>query len=84
MEGPKRAVKIGYAPIIFSLEMFQAADIAKVLPILMNVGQQCTGQDSLNNYSTIIFQKVFKSNKTIQLTNALNATLGVLFTLNAT
>lgn len=50
----------------------------------MNVGQQCTGQGSLNNYSTIIFQKVFKDNDTIQLINALNATLGVLFTLNAT
>lgn len=50
----------------------------------MNVGQQCTGQGSLNNYSTIIFQKVFKDNDTIQLINALNATLGIFFTLNAT
>src|SRR5690348_13527354 len=50
----------------------------------MNVGQQCTGQGSLNNYSTIIFQKVFKDNDTIQLLNTLNALLGVLFSLNAT
>ncbi|RDL38714.1 Uncharacterized protein BP5553_03054 [Venustampulla echinocandica] len=55
-----------------------------ILAILMNVGQQCTGQGSINNYSTIIFQKVFKNNDTIQLINALNATLGILFTLNAT
>ncbi|OBT70449.1 hypothetical protein VE03_00254 [Pseudogymnoascus sp. 23342-1-I1] len=55
-----------------------------ILAILMNVGQQCTGQGSLNNYSTIIFQKVFKDNDTIQLLNALNAILGILFTLNAT
>jgi hypothetical protein len=56
---------------------------------------------SLNNYSTIIYQKVFSSNSTIQLINvrmlfpsvflanrvltqALNATMGILFTLNAT
>lgn len=50
----------------------------------MNVGQQCTGQGSLNNYSTIIFQKVFKDNDTIQLLNALNAILGIFFTLAAT
>lgn len=50
----------------------------------MNVGQQCTGQGSLNNYSTIIFQKVFKDNDTIQLLNALNAILGIFFTLTAT
>ncbi|KFY02776.1 hypothetical protein O988_01925 [Pseudogymnoascus sp. VKM F-3808] len=55
-----------------------------ILAILMNVGQQCTGQGSLNNYSTIIFQKVFKDNDTIQLLNALNATLGIFFTLTAT
>ncbi|OBT58164.1 hypothetical protein VE04_01281 [Pseudogymnoascus sp. 24MN13] len=55
-----------------------------ILAILMNVGQQCTGQGSLNNYSTIIFQKVFKDNDTIQLLNALNAILGIFFTLTAT
>jgi nitrate/nitrite transporter NarK len=51
---------------------------------VINFGQQATGQGSLNNYSTIIYKRVFKSTDTIQLINALNATLGILFTLNAT
>lgn len=55
-----------------------------VLCILLNVGQQLTGQGSLNNYSTKIYQSVFTSNDTIQLINALNGTLGIIFTLNAT
>lgn len=42
-----------------------------------------TGQGSLNSYSTIIYSKVFKSNSTVQLINAINASLGILFTLNA-
>lgn len=50
----------------------------------MNVGQQLTGQGSLNNYSTIIYKKVFDDNSQIQLINALNGTFGILFTLNAT
>lgn len=54
------------------------------LACVINFGQQATGQGSLNNYSTIIYQKVFSSNSTIQLINALNATMGILFTLNAT
>ncbi|CAE6389682.1 unnamed protein product [Rhizoctonia solani] len=54
------------------------------LACVINFGQQATGQGSLNNYSTIIYQKVFASNSTIQLINALNATMGILFTLNAT
>ncbi|PSN59096.1 MFS sugar transporter-like protein [Corynespora cassiicola Philippines] len=54
------------------------------LCILLNIGQQLTGQGSLNNYSTKIYQAVFTSNSTIQLINALNGTLGIIFTLNAT
>lgn len=53
------------------------------LAVMINFGQQATGQGSLNNYSTIIYKKVFASNSTIQLINALNATLGIIFTLNA-
>lgn len=34
--------------------------------------------------STMIYKQVFTDNKTIQLINALNSTLGILFTLNAT
>lgn len=55
-----------------------------VLCILLNIGQQLTGQGSLNNYSTKIYQSVFTDNDTIQLINALNGTFGILFTLNAT
>ena len=50
----------------------------------INVGQQFTGQGSLVMYSTMLYQKVFKGNKEIQLVNALNGTFGILFTLNAT
>ncbi|KAH7077447.1 general substrate transporter [Paraphoma chrysanthemicola] len=55
-----------------------------LLCILLNIGQQLTGQGSLNNYSTKIYQSVFSSNDTIQLINALNGTFGIIFTLNAT
>ncbi|EPE28849.1 MFS general substrate transporter [Glarea lozoyensis ATCC 20868] len=55
-----------------------------MLAIVLNVGQQLTGQGSLNNYSTIIYKKVFSDNSQIQLINALNGTFGILFTLNAT
>jgi hypothetical protein len=54
------------------------------LAFIINAGQQITGQGSLNSYSTKIYQKVFKSSSTIALINALNATFGILFTLNAT
>lgn len=54
-----------------------------LLAFIMNAGQQVTGQGSLNTYSTIVYKKVFKSDSTIALINALNATFGILFTLNA-
>jgi MFS family permease len=54
------------------------------LALVINAGQQITGQGSLNSYSTKIYKKVFKSSSTIALINALNATFGILFTLNAT
>lgn len=54
-----------------------------LLAFVLNAGQQCTGQGSLNTYSTKIYQKVFKDASTIMLINALNATFGILFTLNA-
>ncbi|KAJ5219465.1 uncharacterized protein N7498_001564 [Penicillium cinerascens] len=38
---------------------------------------------SLNTYSTKIYEKVFTSDSQIALINALNATFGILFTLNA-
>jgi MFS family permease len=48
----------------------------------LNAGQQITGQGTLNTYSTIIYKKVFKPGQ-VDLINALNATLGIFFTLNA-
>ncbi|PKX94189.1 putative MFS sugar transporter [Aspergillus novofumigatus IBT 16806] len=54
-----------------------------LLALVINAGQQVTGQGSLNSYSTKIYQKVFPSSGTIALINALNATFGIIFTLNA-
>ncbi|TVY53397.1 Quinate permease [Lachnellula cervina] len=54
-----------------------------LLAFVLNVGQQLTGQGTLNTYSTAIYKKVFTSSSTIALINALNATFGILFTLNA-
>lgn len=54
-----------------------------VLALIMNAGQQVTGQGSLNTYSTKIYQKVFDSASQIALINALNATFGIIFTINA-
>ncbi|KAF3398207.1 Quinate permease [Penicillium rolfsii] len=54
-----------------------------VLALILNAGQQITGQGSLNSYSTKIYSKIFKSSSQIALINALNATCGILFTLNA-
>ncbi|KAH7095725.1 MFS sugar transporter-like protein [Paraphoma chrysanthemicola] len=54
------------------------------IAMIINGGQQITGQGTLNSYSSIIYKKVFKDADTIALINALNATFGILFTLNAT
>ncbi|KKY14725.1 putative sugar transporter [Phaeomoniella chlamydospora] len=54
-----------------------------LLAFVLNAGQQITGQGSLNSYSTAIYKKVFKSSSKIALINALNATFGIIFTLNA-
>jgi len=54
-----------------------------LLALILNGGQQITGQGSLNSYSTIIYKKIFKKDSQIALINALNATFGILFTANA-
>ncbi|QYS95358.1 MFS permease [Trichoderma simmonsii] len=54
------------------------------LAFIINIGQQLSGQGTLNTYSTAIYKKVWTSTQTINLINALNATFGILFTLNAT
>ncbi|KAJ4236137.1 hypothetical protein NW757_013413 [Fusarium falciforme] len=65
--------------------LFKDASIRKRLYIafFLNVGQQLSGQGTLNSYSSTIYAKVFKRVKTINLINALNATFGIFFTLNA-
>jgi MFS family permease len=54
------------------------------IAMIVNGGQQITGQGTLNSYSSIIYKKVFKSSDTVALINALNATFSIIFTLNAT
>jgi MFS family permease len=54
-----------------------------LLAFVINIGQQLTGQGTLNTYSTAIYKKVFTSSSKIALINALNATFGIIFTLNA-
>lgn len=48
------------------------------LGFILNVGQQLTGQGTLNSYSTAIYKTVWTSTQTINLINALNATFGIL------
>lgn len=56
-----------------------------LLCMVLNGGQQITGQGTLNSYSSLIYKKVFKDNPAqVALINALNATFGIIFTLNAT
>ncbi|KAJ8111661.1 hypothetical protein OPT61_g5802 [Boeremia exigua] len=67
------------------LALAKDASIRKrlMLVFVLNIGQQLSGQGTLNSYSSTIYKKVFNSVDTINLINALNATFGILFTLNA-
>ncbi|KAK4033043.1 quinate permease 6 [Parachaetomium inaequale] len=67
------------------LSLFRDASIRKrlYLAFFINVGQQLSGQGTLNSYSSTIYAKVYNDADTINLINALNATCGILFTLNA-
>lgn len=80
LEYEKEAISSGYSAL------FRDPSIRKrlYLAFVINIGQQLTGQGSLNTYSTAIYKKVWKSKQTINLINALNATCGIIFTLNAT
>ena len=68
------------------LALWKDASVRKrlLLAFVINIGQQLSGQGTLNQYSSTIYKKVFKSTDTINLINALNATCGIIFTLNAT
>ncbi|KXJ96228.1 general substrate transporter [Microdochium bolleyi] len=79
IEYEKEAVAPGY------WALFKDRSIRKrlILAMILNVGQQLTGQGTLNSYSTSIYKKVWSSSSTINLINALWATFGIIFTLNA-
>lgn len=53
------------------------------LAFVINIGQQLTGQGTLNSYSSTIYKAVFVDTATVDLINALNATFAIPFTLNA-
>lgn len=80
LEFEKEAISSGYSAL------WKDRSVRKrlLLAFIINAGQQITGQGTLNNYSTIIYKKVFTDPTQIALINALNATFGIIFTLNAT
>ncbi|SPQ21380.1 6d229750-8287-4d35-9876-b05a135bf937 [Thermothielavioides terrestris] len=47
------------------------------------MGQQLSGEGTLDSYSSTIYRKAFGSVDTINLIKALNATFGILSTPNA-
>ncbi|KAK7750398.1 hypothetical protein SLS62_007697 [Diatrype stigma] len=67
------------------LALFRDRSVRKrlYLAFVLNVGQQLSGQGTLNNYSSAIYKTIWPTSETITLINALNATCGILFTLNA-
>lgn len=80
LEFEAEAISSGYSALWKDKSVRKRMYIAMII----NAGQQVTGQGTFNSYSTIIYKKVFKSADTIALINALNATCAIFFTLNAT
>lgn len=80
IEFEKEAISSGYA----ALWKDKSVRKRMYLALILNAGQQITGQGTLNVYSTIVYKKVFKDASQIALINALNATFGIIFTMNAT
>ncbi|KAJ3353088.1 hypothetical protein HDU83_007243 [Entophlyctis luteolus] len=54
-----------------------------LMVMFINFGQQCTGQNSLNNYSSLVYRTMF-SESSVALINVCNSIFGMLFTLNST
>lgn len=79
LEYEKEAISSTYSALFKDPSVRKRIGLAMVL----NIGQQLTGQGSLNTYSTQIYKNVWSDAQTINLINALNATCGILFTLNA-
>jgi MFS family permease len=78
IEYEKEAISSGYSALWKDKSVRRRLLIAFAL----NAGQQVTGQGTLNTYSTIIYKRVFPGDA-VDLINAVNATLAILFTLNA-
>ncbi|KAG2182763.1 hypothetical protein INT44_005743 [Umbelopsis vinacea] len=55
-----------------------------IVGLVINFGQQVTGQAMMTQYSSRVYTKIFTDQSTITLINALNYTFGILFTLPAT
>lgn len=72
IEYEKEAISSNYTAL------FKDPSIRKrlYLAFILNIGQQLTGQGTLNSYSTAIYKQVWTSTETINLINALNATFG--------
>jgi MFS family permease len=77
LEYEAEAISSGYAALWKDKSIRKRMYIAMII----NAGQQITGQGTLNTYSSAIYKKVFKDADTIAL---MNATFGIIFTLNAT
>ncbi|GIJ98635.1 hypothetical protein Aspvir_000753 [Aspergillus viridinutans] len=75
----KEAISVSY------LALWKDKSIRKrlFLAFVVNIGQQLSGQGTLNTYSSTIYKKIWVNANTINLINALNSTCGILFTLNA-
>jgi MFS family permease len=80
LEFEAEAISSGYSALWKDKSVRKRMYIAMII----NGGQQITGQGTLNTYSSIIYKKVFNDPDKIALINALNATFGIIFTLNAT
>jgi MFS family permease len=74
IEYEKEAISSNYSAL------FRDPSVRKRLFLawILNIGQQLSGQGTLNSYSTSIYKKVWTSTTTINLINALNATFGIL------
>ncbi|KAK9770271.1 putative Major facilitator superfamily (MFS) profile domain-containing protein [Seiridium cardinale] len=79
IEFEKEAISSNYSAL------FKDRSVRKrlFLAFIINMGQQLTGQGTLNSYSSAIYKQIWPDTNTINLINALNATCGILFTLNA-
>ena len=74
LEFEKEAITSGYGAL------WKDRSVRKrlLLALVINAGQQVTGQGTLNTYSSTIYKKVFTDPSQIALISALNATFGII------